>query len=106
MVSSQVTHEPHGIWPPEQFIIVPLRLVKERMTSPWVETWIVVVPPPAMASYGVPGPKAGSGLLTSWLRTSTTVPAGPAKAPIPSWRPGRTVPSVRVTVASVSWNER
>jgi hypothetical protein len=26
-VSSQVTHEPHGVWPPEQFIIVPLRLV-------------------------------------------------------------------------------
>ena len=34
MVSSQVTQAPQGIWPPEQFIIVPLRLVKDRITSP------------------------------------------------------------------------
>ncbi len=28
-VSSQVTQAPHGIRPPEQFIIVPFRLVNE-----------------------------------------------------------------------------
>ena len=33
-VSSQVTQAPHGIRPPEQFIIVPLRLVNARITSP------------------------------------------------------------------------
>ena len=106
-VSSQVTHDPHGISPPEQFIIVPLRLVNERTTSPVVVTWMVVVPPPAWASYGVPVPKAAvTGLLISWLRTRTTVPSGPGKAPIPSCRPGRTVPSVRTTRSVVSWNER
>jgi hypothetical protein len=33
-VSSQVIQEPHGIGPPEQFIWVPLRLVKPRTTWP------------------------------------------------------------------------
>ena len=68
-VSSQVTQEPHGICPPEQFIIVPLRLVNARTTLPLGVTWTVVVPPRAIGSYGVPGPNAGPGLLTSWLRT-------------------------------------
>ena len=106
-VSSQVTHEPHGMIPPEQFIIVPLRLVKALITCPSGVQWIVVVPPPALVSYGVPGPNAAAtGLLTSWLRTRITVPSGPLKAPMPSCRPGRTVPSFRVTVASVSWKDR
>ena len=60
-VSSQVTHAPHGICPPEQFIIVPLRLVKERITSPYRVTWMVVVPPPAIASYGVARAERGPG---------------------------------------------
>ena len=58
-VSSQVTQAPHGICPPEQFIIVPFRLVKARRTLPCLRDWIVVVPPPAIGSYGVPGPNAG-----------------------------------------------
>ena len=33
-VSSQVIQLPHGMVPPEQFIWVPLRLVKDRTTSP------------------------------------------------------------------------
>ena len=49
-VSSQVIQAPHGIRPPEQFIIVPLRLVKARTTSPVGLTWTVVVPPPAASS--------------------------------------------------------
>src|SRR5688572_18135832 len=81
IVSSHVIHEPQGISPPEQFIIVPLRLVNDRITSPVFVTWIVVVPPPARESYGVPVPKAATGLLISWLRTRTTVPSGPGKDP-------------------------
>ena len=105
-VSSQVTQDPHGIWPPEQFIIVPFRLVKERMTSPVCVTCTVVVPPRAIGSYGAPGPNAAPGLLTSWLRTSSTVPFGPLNAPMPSCRPGSSVPSVSVTGVSVSWKDR
>ena len=107
-VSSQVIQEPHGIRPPLQFIIVPLRLVNERITSPVWVTWVVVVPPRAIESYGVPGPNGAPGLLTSWLRTSSTVPVptGPANAPMPSCRPGSVVPSVRMTGLSVSWNDR
>ncbi len=84
MVSSQVTQAPHGIGPPEQFIIVPLRLVKDRIGLPFLVTWMVTVPAPAMASYGVPGPNAGRGLLISWLRTSSTVSSGPSNAAMPS----------------------
>jgi hypothetical protein len=69
-------------------------------------TWIVVVPAPPRLSYGSVGPNAGCGLLTSWLRTSRTDPPGPAKAPMPSWRPGSRVPSGSVTGDEVSWNER
>ena len=82
-VSSQVTQAPHGIWPPEQFIIVPLRLVKDRITSPCLVTWMVVVPPPALASYGVPEANRrtarGRDVVTSWLRTSTHGAAGPVE---------------------------
>ena len=105
-VSSQVTHEPQGMMPPEQLPTVPLRLVNARITSPFLVTWIVVVPPPPFASYGVPGPNAGPTGSTSWLRTRITVLPGPSKVPMPSWRPGSAVPSVRVTGDSVSWNER
>ena len=49
-VSSQVIQLPHGIWPPEQFICVPLRLVKAWTTSPLGVTSIVVVPLWAMGS--------------------------------------------------------
>src|SRR5918994_4841038 len=106
-VSSQVIQEPHGVGPPEQFICVPLRLVNACTTSPNLVTSIVVVPPPAIASYGVPGPNAGTGLLTSWLRTKMTLPFGPANAAMPSWRPGRTVVSSSVIgPVAVSWNER
>ena len=54
-VSSQVTQAPHGIRPPEQFIIVPFRLVNERITRPVGVTCTVVVPPRAIGSYGVAG---------------------------------------------------
>ena len=57
-VSSQVIHEPHGMTPPEQLVIVPFRLVNASRTSPFGVTWVVVVPPPLRASYGVPGPNA------------------------------------------------
>ena len=50
IVSSHVTQLPHGIGPPEQFICVPFRLVKERTTSPYRVTSIVVVPPPVIGS--------------------------------------------------------
>ena len=84
-VSSQVTQLPQGMIPPEQFIWVPFRLVKERTTSPWRVTSTEVVPLPAWLSYGAPGPKAGeTGPLTSWLRTSMTLPFASGKAPIPS----------------------
>ena len=105
-VSSQVTQAPHGIRPPEQFIIVPLRLVKARITSPVPVTWMVVVPPCAWLSYGAPGPNGVPGPFTSWFRTRTTDLPGPSNAPMPSCRPGRAVPSVRTTGVSVSWNER
>ena len=49
-VSSQVTQASHGMRPPEQFIWVPLRLVKDRTTSPNRVTSVVVVPPPAIGS--------------------------------------------------------
>src|SRR5919204_4468284 len=86
IVSSQVIHEPHGITPPLQLNMVPLRLVNACSTSPNGDTSMVVVPAPACASYGVPGPNADVlGLLViSWLRTRTTFPFGPRKAPIPS----------------------
>jgi hypothetical protein len=103
IVSSQVIQEPHGIGPPEQFIWVPLRLVKLRTTSPNRVTSTVVVPPRAIGSYAFAGsPNAGPALLISWLRTSTILPRGPRKAAIPSWRPGSSVPSSRVTGCSVS----
>ena len=108
MVSSQVIHELHGITPPLQLNIVPLRLVQDFTTSPYLVTSMVVQPAPAWPSYGVPGPKAetGSWLVTSWLRTSRMLPLGAAKAPMPSCRPGRLVPSSRTTENSVSWNDR
>ena len=49
-VSSQLTQASQGMMPPEQFIIVPFRLVQESSTRPVLVTWMVVVPPPAMAS--------------------------------------------------------
>ncbi len=105
-VSSHVIQLPHGMGPPEQFIWVPLRLVKASTTLPFGVTSIVVVPPRAIASYGVPGPNALPGALTSWLRTRYRFSPGPGNDAIPSWRPGRAVPSGRVTGVSVSWNER
>ena len=48
--ASQVTQAPHGILPPEQFIIVPLRLVNEPFTRPVGVTCTVVVPLRAMGS--------------------------------------------------------
>jgi len=42
--------QPHGMRPPEQFIWVPLRLVKESCTSPNGVTRDVVVPPSAELS--------------------------------------------------------
>ena len=49
-VSSQVSQLPHGIAPPEQFIIVPARLTFEASTSPVGVTCTVVVPPLALGS--------------------------------------------------------
>ncbi len=73
IVSSQDIQAPHGIGPPEQFIWVPLRLVAECTTSPNRVTSVVVVPPRAIESYGVVGPKGVPGPLISWLRISTTL---------------------------------
>jgi len=44
-VSSQVTHDPHGISPPEQFIWVPARLPYDSCTTPSPVTRTVDVPP-------------------------------------------------------------
>ena len=49
-VSSHEIHEPHGMGPPEQFIIVPLRLVQASITSPCGVTRTEVVPPRPWAS--------------------------------------------------------
>ena len=59
-VSSQVTQDPHGIRPPEQFIIVPLMLVYARRTSPVRLTWTVVVPPRACGVVGRTRAEGGS----------------------------------------------
>jgi hypothetical protein len=65
-VSSQVTHAPHGIGPPEQFIWVPLLLTSELITSPKRVTTTRVVPLPAAVSYAVAGsPNAPTGPLIS-----------------------------------------
>ena len=48
--SSQAIQAPHGIWPPEQAIMIPLRLVNAWRTSPRGVTSIVVVPAWAIAS--------------------------------------------------------
>jgi hypothetical protein len=105
--SSQAIHVPQGICPPEQAIMTPFRLVYALTTSPCVVTSIVVVPARAIASYAfVASPNGGPGLFSSWFRRRITLPSGPGNAPIPSWRPGRTVPSSRTATCSVSWNER
>ena len=49
-VSSQVSHEPHGVAPPAQFICVPLQLTQESTLVAWRLTSSVVVPPPATGS--------------------------------------------------------
>ncbi len=103
-VSSQVIQLPHGMRPPEQFICVPLRLVNAWTTCPSSVTSLVVVPPPVMASYGVPDPKAGTGLLISWLRTSHTLPFGPgndAHAVVTPRQDGAVVEDDRRTVGVV-----
>ena len=43
--TSHEIHAPHGMSPPAQFIIVPLRLVHASSTSPIGVTRIEVVPP-------------------------------------------------------------
>ena len=107
IVSSQVIQLPHGIGPPEQFICVPFRLVKLLTTSPVRLTSTVVVPPCAIGSYAcVASPNACPGALTSWLRTSRTLPSRQPNAAMPSCRPGRTVPSSSTTGNSVSWKDR
>src|SRR5918994_2500639 len=86
IVSSQVIHDPHGMAPPAQFICVPLRLVNASTTTPNDVTRLVVVPPRADESYGVPTPPSAplNALpLCSWLRTSHTLPSGPGKAAMP-----------------------
>ena len=92
MVSSQVTHAPHGMEPPEQFIIVPARLAQDAaMPSP--STTTDVVPPPARESYAgaVAENGAGAGSLISWLRMSTELPVGAGEgghAVVPPGDPG------------------
>src|SRR6266508_4490856 len=87
-VSSQEIQLLHGIGPPLQLFWVPLRLVYACRTSPYSVTSMLVVPPRAIESYGVPGPNGAPGPLTSWLRTSRTVSSGPGNAAMPSCRPG------------------
>src|SRR5215203_3497565 len=120
-VSSHVSHVPHGVGPPLQFCSVPLRETYDLMTWPSPSTSTVVVPPGAFGSYAVAAlPKAvvlpagfggvvvAAGRATSWLRTRVEMPAaGPAKAAIPSCRPGiRMLPTVRVADFPRSSNDR
>ena len=49
-VSSQVIQAPHGIGPPEQFIIVPLMPVHASSTSPVRVVSMTVQPPRAFGS--------------------------------------------------------
>src|SRR3954466_10883957 len=52
-VSSQESHEPHGVGPPAQFTRVPDRLGVTLTTFPaFGSNSVVVVPPPQVASYG------------------------------------------------------
>ena len=101
-VSSQVIQLPHGIRPPEQFICVPFRLVNASsdLAVP-ASTSMVVVPPPAIASYGVPGAERGAaGPLISWLRTSHTLPSAAgerAHAVVPARQDGAVVEDDRGT---------
>ena len=45
-VSSQVSHDPHGVGPPAQLTAVPARLTQARRTEPLaVSNSTVVVPP-------------------------------------------------------------
>ena len=87
VVSSHVSHEPHGVGPPAQLRMVPDRLgVTTGFAGSSGSKTIVVVPPAAAGVVG--GDAERVPLLCSWLRTSTTVPSGPGKAAMPSWAPG------------------
>src|SRR5215211_6510678 len=74
VVSSHVSHEPHGARPPAQLRIVPLRLgvVPSHSPRPWWNRRFVV-PPAAVGSYVAPGAN-GVPLPRSWLRTRNVVP--------------------------------
>src|SRR5262245_14352638 len=51
VVSSHVSHDPHGVGPPAQLRTVPLMLAHDLMNSPRaVSSSVVVVPPPASTS--------------------------------------------------------
>src|SRR5690349_4682542 len=92
VVSSQESHEPHGVGPPAQLMIVPLRLMKSRTSvadpSGARRTSRDVQPPPPRGSYAreaSPFTLAVSGLSRfSWLRMSRTFPLGIGNAAIPS----------------------
>ena len=51
VVSSHVSHEPHGVGPPAQFLAVPARLARPLVILPdFGSNTMVVVPPPAPGS--------------------------------------------------------
>ena len=106
-VSSHVIQLPHGIGPPEQFIWVPLRLVNASTTFPFGVTSIVVVPPRAVASYGVPGPNGVARTVHLVVADQDDVLARPGERrhPVVAARERRAVVG-SVTGVSVSWNER
>ena len=81
-VSSQVTHESHGVTPPAQFTVVPLSLTNSFSTFlvNGLTTTVVVPPPPRMsydrfaasAVFAKPGRRELASARTS---TSSSTPA-------------------------------
>ena len=101
VVSSQVSHVPHGVGIPAQFVSVPFRLIQSDCNAPVAaSTTSVVVPPGARLSHAVFGSPitvpGGMSLPSpsSWLRTRRSVPLPPANTAMPSWIGGVMKPSV------------
>ena len=81
VVSSQVSHVPHGVGIPAQFVSVPFKLIQSDRNAPVAaSTTSVVVPPGARLSHAVFGSPitvpGGMSLPSpsSWLRTRRSVP--------------------------------
>ncbi len=91
-VSSQVSHVPHGVGMPAQFVSVPFRLIQSETSSALLASISsVTVPPGARRSYAVFGSPitvpAGTSLPSpsSWFRTMRQRPPPMSNTAMPSW---------------------